>query len=140
MPRKTVTSREKLNKLLISRDISPIRHSLETPWAEASKRTKRLYTRKVGQVVNAFLDEIVPGETETFLSSLVKSDLEASAMDSSLMECLAECNNNAHQWSSRRQILSIMTDKVNFRDLQRWILNLSRYRFNIDRHYLLLQS
>ena len=51
--RKNVTSREKLNKFLISRYLSPIRHSLETPWAEASERTKRLYTRKVGQVVNA---------------------------------------------------------------------------------------
>ena len=33
---KTVTSREKLNKFLISKDISPIRHSIETPWEEAS--------------------------------------------------------------------------------------------------------
>ena len=50
---KTVTTREKLNKFLISRDVSPIRHSLETPWAEASEQTKRLYTRKVREVVNA---------------------------------------------------------------------------------------
>ena len=137
---KTVTPREKLNKFLISRDISPIRHSLETPWAEASERTKRLYTRKVRQVVNACLDEIVPGETETLLSSLVKSELDESAIDSSLMECLAECYNNADHWSSRRQILSIMADKVNFKDLQRWIPNLSRYRFNIARHHLLLHG
>ena len=127
---KTVTPREKLNKFLFSRDISPIRHSLETPWAEASERTKRLYTRK----------EIVPGETETLLSSLVKSELDESAIDSSLMECLAECYNNADHWSSRRQILSIMADKVNFKDLQRWIPNLSRYRFNIARHHLLLHG
>ena len=136
----TVTPREKLNKFLISRDISPIRHSLETPWAEASENTKRLYTGKVRQVVNACLDEIVPGETETLLSSLVKSELDESAIDSSLMECLAKCYNNADHWSSRRQILSIMADKVNFKDLQRWIPNLSRYRFNIARHHLLLHG
>lgn len=137
---KTVTPREKLNKFLISRDISPIRHSLETPWAEASERTERLYTTKLRQVVNACLDEIVPGETETLLSSLVKSGLEESAIDSSLRECLAECYKNADHWSSRRQILSIMADKVNFKDLQRWIPNLSRYRFNIARHQLLLHG
>ena len=137
---KTVTTREKLNKFLISRDISPIRHSLETPWAKASERTKSLYTRKVRKVVNACLDEIVPGETETLLSSLVKSELEESAIDSSLMKCLAECYNNADHWSSRRQILSIMADKVSFKDLQRWIPNLSRYRFNIARHHLLLHG
>ena len=83
--------------------------------------------------------EIVPGETETLLSSLVKSELEESAIDSSLMECLAECFNNADHWSSRRQILS-MVDKVNFKDLQRWIPNLTRYRFNIARHHLLLHG
>ena len=136
----TVTPRKKLNKFLISRDISPIRHSLETPWAEASENTKRLYTGKVRQVLNACLDEIVPGETETLLSSLVKSELDESAIDSSLMECLAKCYNNADHWSSRRQILSIMADKVNFKDLQRWIPNLSRYRFNIARHHLLLHG
>ena len=65
------------------------------------------------------MNEIVPGETETLLSSLVKSELEESATDSSLMECLAECYNNVDHWSSQRQILSIMADKVNFKDLQR---------------------
>ena len=102
--------------------------------------TKRLYTRKVRQVVNACLDDIVPGETETVLSSLVKLELEESAIDSSLMECLTECYNNADHLSSRRQILSIMADKMNFKDLQRWTLNLSRYRFNITGRHLLLRG
>ena len=137
--KKTVTSREKL-KFLISKDISPIRHSLETPWEEASERTKRLYTRKVRQVVNACLDDIVTGETETVLSSLVKLELKGSAIDSSLMECLAECYNNADHLSSRGQILSIMTDKLNFKDFQRWIPNFSKYQINISRHHLLLHG
>ena len=52
------------------------------------------------------------------------------------MECLAECYNNVDHWSSQRQILSIIADKVNLKDLQRWILNLSRYRLNIARRYV----
>ena len=136
-----VLPREKLNEFLISRDISPVRHSLETPWAETSERTKRFYTRKARQAVHACLDEIAPGESETLLSSLIKSaKLEERTIDSSLMECLSECYNNAEHWSSRRQILSIMADKVNIKDLQRWIPNLSRYRFNIARHHLLLHG
>ena len=74
------------------------------------------------------------------LSSLVKSKLEESTIDSSLMECLTECYNNATHWSTRRQILSIMADKLTFKDLQRWIPNLSRYRVNIARHHLLLHG
>lgn len=115
-----------MNKFLISRDTSPVRHSSEAPWAEASERTKRLYIRKVGQIVNACLDDIVLRETETLLSSLVKSELEESTIDSSLMECLAECYNNTNHCSSRGRILSIIADKVNFKDLQRWMPNLSR--------------
>ena len=39
-------------------------------------------------------------------------------------------------WKKKRKILSIMADK----DLQRWIPNLSRYRFNTPRHHLLLRG
>jgi len=83
--------REKLNEFLASRDISPIRHSLDKPWIEASERTKRHYTRKARQTVNACLNEIAPEDSEMLLSSLVKSKLEENTIDSSLMECLTEC-------------------------------------------------
>lgn len=132
--------REKLNEFLASRDISPIRHSLGTPWGDASHRTKRFYTRKARQAVNACLSEIAPEESEMLFTSLIKSNSEESGVDSSLMECLTECYNNADSWSARRQILSIMVDKVSFKDLQRWLPNLSRYRFNIARHHLLLHG
>ena len=49
------TPRDHLNAFLASRDVSPIRHSLVTSWDSASERTKRLYTRKVRQVVDACL-------------------------------------------------------------------------------------
>ena len=85
--------REKLNEFLALRDISPIRHSLDKPWIEASERTKRHYTRKARQTVNACLNEIAPEDYEMLLSSLVKSKLEENTIDSSLMECLTECYN-----------------------------------------------
>ena len=137
---KTQSPRDKLNEFLASRDISPIRHSLGTPWQEASDRTKRFYTRKARQAVNACLNEIAPDESEMLLTLIVKFKSEESSVDSSLMECLTECYNNADHWSTRRQILSIMVDRVSFKDLQRWLPNLSRYRFNIARHHLLLHG
>lgn len=74
------------------------------------------------------------------LSSMIKSKLEESAVDSTLMECLARCHNNADHWGMRRQILSIMVDKVSLKDLQRWIPNLTKHRLNIARHHLLLHG
>ena len=126
---KSESPKQKLNEFLASRDISPIRHSLDKPWIEASERTKRHYIRKARQTVNACLNEIAPEDSEMLLSSLVKSKLEENTIDSSLMECLTDCYNEATHWSTRKQILSIMADKLTLKDFQRWILNLTRYRF-----------
>ena len=130
---KSWSPREKLNEFLTSRDISPILHSLAKPWVEASERTKQYHTRKARQTVNSCLNEIAPEDYEMLLSSLVKSKLEETTIDSSLMECLTECYNNATHWSTRRQILSIMADKLTFKDLQRWMPNIAR-------HHLLLHG
>ena len=61
-------------------------------------------------------------------------------LDVTLIDALAECYNNATHWSTRRQILSIIADKVSFKTLQRWIPGLTRYRFHITMHHRLLHE
>ena len=121
--------REKLNEYLSSRDISPIRNTLSTSWEMASDRTKRLHLRKAQQVVHICREEIAPGESAELFRYLHERFETGSNVDGSLMEALLECYNNAGHWSSRRQILSIMADKVNFKDLRRWIRSLTKYRY-----------
>ena len=58
-------------------------------------------------------------------------------IDSTLMEAIKECYVNADHWSSRRQILSVLADKISFKDIKTWIPDLSRYRYNIARHHRL---
>ena len=130
---------EKLNAYLASRDISPVRHTLTVHWEEASERTKRYYVRKGREVVHTCLEEIVPGESTALLESLVK-DKRNSTTDYSLVEALCECYHNSGHWSTRRQILSIIADKLSFKDLKEWIPDLTRYRFNIARHHTLLHG
>ena len=60
--------------------------------------------------------------------------------DLALLESLVECYNNATQWDTRRQILSIMVDKVSFKSLQRLIPNLTHYHFKIAKQHLLLHG
>ena len=133
------TSREMLNQFLAFRDVSPIRNSLTIPWDEAAERTKRYYTRKAQQVVSVALEEIAPQSSEMLLTALKSKD-DVSCGDSTLLEALVECYNNASNWSTRRQMLSIMADKVSFKVLQSWIPGLSRYRYNIARNHLLLHG
>lgn len=132
--------RDILNSFLAARDISPIRFQLTTPWNEASQRTKRRHVRKAKQVVLAALEEIAPGSPEMLLSSVQSLGEEDENVDKSLMEALVECFNNASHWSTRRQILSIMSDKVSFSALKKWIPGLTRYRFNVARHHTLLHG
>ena len=134
------SSREKLNSFLATRDISPVRSSMKVAWNDASERTKRHYTRKARQVVFAALEEISPDSSDMLLDVL-KSPWSANTnIDSTLMQALIECYNNASHWSTRRQILSIMADKINFKELQKWILHLTRYRYSIARHHILLHG
>ena len=44
--RETRSSRDKLNKFLASRNISPVRSQLKMPWDMASDRTQRFHIRK----------------------------------------------------------------------------------------------
>jgi hypothetical protein len=135
------TSREMLNLFLASRDVSPIRNSLTIPWDKAAERTKHYYTRKAQQVVSAALEEIAPESSEMLSTALKsKSKDDGNCGDSTLLKALVECYNNASNWSTRRQMLSIMADKVSFKVLQSWIPDLSRYRYNIARHHLLLHG
>ena len=135
------TSRELLNQFLASRDVSPVRSSLTIPWDKAAERTKRYYTRKAQQIVSVALEEIAPESSEMLLTALKsKSKDDRHCSDSTLLEALVECYTNAHNWSTCRQMSSIMADKVSFKILQSWIPDLSRYRYNIARHHLLLHG
>ncbi|KAK3727221.1 hypothetical protein QZH41_020358 [Actinostola sp. cb2023] len=134
------TPKEKLNAFLASRDTSPIRRTLSTPWDEASGRTKRYYARKARQVVTVCLEEIAPEQSDMLLDTVNKPTFEEASLDISFIDALRECYYNASHWSIRRQILSIMADKVSYKVLLKWIPDLTRYRFNIARHYILLHG
>ena len=135
------SSKDLLNDFLASRDISPIRNSLKTPWNDCSSRTQRYYTRKSRQVVEACLKEIAPNDVQMVLMTLSRESNAVNAnCDSTLMAALVECYANATHWSSRRQILSIMADKVTFKELQRWIPYITRWRFDVARQHRLLHG
>ena len=143
------TSLTKLNEFLESRDISPVRHAVSIPWKEASERTRRRHVRKAQQAVGAVLEEVAPNQSEDLWNSLVTllnrqfssdSESEDEEVDNVLMNALTECYSNAFTWHTRRQILSIMADKVSFRTLKKWIPGLTRYRFSTARKHVLLHG
>ena len=59
----------------------------------------------------------------------------SSGLDKELMYTLANCYKNANKCDSRRQILSIMADKVSLATIQQWIPGMRSYRFKVARQH-----
>ena len=91
-------------------------------------------------MVEACLEEVAPNDSDMLYQSLYESSESDSTVDSALLKALAECYNNAQHWSTRRQVLSITADQVTFKQLKHFIPILTRYRYNIARHHLLLHG
>ena len=146
---KEESSLHKMNEFLESKDISPVRYPATVPWSEASARTRRHHVRKARQAVGAVLEEVAPHQsgqlwkTLTAYRSLEQEDSSSSKEDADvdvdevLMSALADCYNNSNTWQVRRQILSIVADKLTFRTIRRWIPELTRYRFTTARDHAL---
>lgn len=136
-----------LNEYLQSRDTSPVRSRLNTPWEIASERTRRYYIRKAGQGMTAIMEDIAPKSPAELFQAMcssqaiqrtLSSDEETeTTVDETLLGALADCYHAAGCWETRRQILSIMADKVSFKKLRLWIPDLSSYRFTEAKRHCL---
>lgn len=110
-------SRTTLNRFLVVHDVSPICSTLKTPWNDASERTRRYYIKKASETDPASLEVMAKMLWSTFVNAkaihkhFACASVEQDNSDSGLLESLA-CYNNATQWNTRRQILSIMVEKI----------------------------
>ncbi|XP_078367668.1 uncharacterized protein LOC144651598 [Oculina patagonica] len=140
-PPKPDQSLVKLNDFLVNRDVSPVQYTLCVPWDNVHERTKRRYTRKARQSVRKVLKVIAPGQSEKLLAAVGGSIPPGRTQaEEELLQALAESYFNATHWSTRRQILSIMADKLPLKELQQLIPGLTAYRFNIARQHKLLHG
>ncbi|KAL9972551.1 hypothetical protein ACROYT_G018879 [Oculina patagonica] len=117
-----------LNTFLESRDVSPIREAVSAVLSEAAPE-------EPSQLWHALSES-----QETKRLFKVDAERRSATTDDSLLEALATCYNNADQWDTRRQILSIMADKASFAKIQEWIPGLTRYRFTVARQHILLHG
>ena len=139
-----------LDDYLRTRGISPVRSRLQRPWEEESKRTQRYYVRKAGQGLSTLLQDIAPSDSGSlfkvvYSSGVIQRTLQcneekatSSSVDETMTSALAECYRAADSWETRRQVLSIMADKLTLNQLRHWIPDLSQYRFTEARRHCLV--
>ena len=84
---------------------------------------------------------IAPGQSDKLLSTWGGNlPSERTQAEVELLQALAESYLNATHWSTRRQILSIMVDKVPLKELTQYNPRITSCRFNIARHHKLLHG
>ena len=74
------------------------------------------------------------------LSTLSKDSDEETIVNETLMSALAECYYAATYWETRRQILSVMADKVPSKRLLKWIPDLTKYRYTEAKRHCFLHG
>ena len=97
------------------------------PWNTAHERTKRRYPLKAQQCISAMLDVMAPENSQELWTELcdrcaVCSESQVvvegrSGKETELFNAFAESYLNAQHWSTRRQILSLMADKLSLKEM-----------------------
>ncbi len=118
------------------------------PWETSSDRSKRRHLKQARESVLAVLNTLAPHSVGQLWKIMASSGLQdenldiplLSDLDRELMEALSECYLNAKEWSTRRQILSIMADKLQFNELKHFLPEVTHYRFKIARQHQILHG
>ena len=126
-------------RFLQLRDVSPVRHTLSVQWNTAHERTKRIHLRKAQQCISQELwRELCDRHAVCSKSQVVVEG--RSEKETELLNAFAESYLKAQHWSTRRQILSLMADKLSLREMREFIPTVNSYRYNIARRHRLIHG
>ena len=124
---------------------SPIASTLNISWEDVSATQQQYYQRKVKEVLQVVLSVVVPGQEAKMWSCLwedqqvrdVRNEPPAKRkrVDTGLVETLISAHNNAENWQTKRQILSLFVNDFSKADLQEMIPGLSKWRINQARRH-----
>lgn len=131
---------EAINKLLSLAGHGPITRILHVGWVDATPKTQKYYTSKMEEVVSSVLEIITPNDTGLLWSALkvsrsINDRYNEPRTESSLLTALIESYKQATHSSTRKNILSVIADKLSLNDLQKLIPGLSRSRFTAARRH-----
>lgn len=110
---------------------SPIASTLNTAWEDVSVTQQQHYQCKVKDVLQVVLLVVVPGQEERMWSCLWEDQqvhdvgnephAKRKQLDTGLVETLISAHNDAENWQTNRQILSLFVNDFSKTDLQEMI-------------------
>ena len=131
---------ETINKLLSLDGHPPIKRTLNARWTDATPKTTKYYVSKMEEIVSTALEILAPNDASLLWRALKYSPginlrYNGTTADSSLLYAMVENYNQATHSSTRKNILSVIADKLSFRDLEKLIRGISRYHFTAARRH-----
>ena len=131
-----------LNNFLRQADgrMSPVRSQLSTNAEGVSSSTTRYYKRKGMQVVEASLDAIAPGQSKWLLQKVLEAyshstDSDVNLPEKTLLSRLVTLYNEATNWYTRQQILSVFVADYSKTELLSFIPGLTKWRIDEARKH-----
>lgn len=136
-----------LNNFLRQADgrVSPVRSQLNTNVQSISSSTRRYYKRKGMQAVETTLDAIAPGQSKWLLQQVLESyshsaDSDVNLPEKTLLARLIILYNEARNWYTRQQILSVFVNDYSKTELLSFIPGLTKWRIDEARKHAFLTS
>ena len=126
-----------LNNFLRHADgrVSPVRSQLSTNVDNISSSSTRYYRRKGIQALEVVLEVIAPGQSKWLLQQVFEkfshsSDSNANAPEQTLLSRLITLYNEASNWYTRQQILSVFVDDYSKTELLNYFPGLSKWKID----------
>ena len=125
--------------------VSPIRSQLNANVESISSSTARYYRRKGMQSLETALDAIAPGQSKWLLQQVMQqyshsADSDVNAPEKTLLSRLVTLYEEATNWYTRQQILSVFVGDYSKTELLSFIPGLTKWRIDEARKHAFLTS
>ena len=125
--------------------VSPVRSQLNPKAEGVSSSTTRYYKRKAMQVVEASLNAIAPGQSKWLLQQVLEAyshftESDLNLPEKTLRSRLVTLYNEATNWYTRQQILSVFVADYSKTELLSFIPGLTKWRIDETRKHAFCTS
>ncbi|VDI15288.1 Hypothetical predicted protein, partial [Mytilus galloprovincialis] len=108
---------------------------LQCNWEEASERTRRNHTNTATSIFQEVLNVIAPGQVSSLSNAVLQRLSSTQSDDNNMLEVLSAAYNQATDWGTQRQILSLFGGNYSLKAIKEFIPDLSKYKYTTARKH-----
>ncbi|KAK6181913.1 hypothetical protein SNE40_009691 [Patella caerulea] len=125
-----------LNDFLNKAGHEPMKGQLQIPLENAAPSTVRYYKRKTKEVKSLTLNIIAPNQEDQLMQLIQAGSKETGVKEKDILQKLVSCYNEAPNWYTKRQILSIFVKDHSKTELLKLVPGLTVYRIDQARKHV----